>query len=521
MLFIELFGLNFFIGTALGAVLVAGYVYVSHSNLMRSKKYAKLILKEAEEKARLTCENLIRTADKEVKIKKNKLDLDFKEKKIELNNLELDIQRKQKVLEEKKTHIDSESRRLEEKQVILNSKEKELESKEEVIKNSHQTLVEKLEKISHMTKQEAKDSLFETLKNEVELENQQWISKELESARLKAKDESAKLLCSVMQRYVAEQVTPNSSGVVSLPNEEMKGRIIGKEGRNIKALEMSTGMEFVIGEGDSGTITISGFNPIRREVAKSALKILIEDGRINPSRIEEVTAKCEAKIEELMEEVGQQTILEFGFSGVNAEIIKLLGALQFRTSYTQNVLVHSKETGIFARMIAEELGLNGTIAARCGLLHDIGKAVSHEVEGPHALVGADIAKKYGESAIVVNAIASHHEEANPTSIYAIITMIADTISASRVGARKETLATYIKRIECLEEIATSFHGVKKAYALQAGREVRIIVDSNEVDDSKASVMARDIAKKVEAEMNFPGQIKINVIREKRSVVYAK
>jgi ribonuclease Y len=306
---------------------------------------------------------------------------------------------------------------------------------------------------------------------------------------------------------------------VILPNEDMKGRIIGKEGRNIKSLEMATGMEFVIGDTDA--ITISGFNPVRREIARNTLEALLQDGRINPTRIEEVAEKCEAEINENIIEIGRQVVLEMNFSGVHHEIIRLLGQLQFRTSYSQNVLEHCKETAHFARMIAVELGLDGNIAARCGLLHDIGKAVTHEIEGPHALVGADIAKKYGESIIVTGAIASHHEDVEPNSIYGIIVMIADTISASRVGARKETLSTYIKRLEQLEDIANAFDGVKRAYALQAGREVRIIVDESRMDDSQSAMLARSIATSVEQEMSFPGQIKVNVIREKRSIEYAK
>jgi len=322
-----------------------------------------------------------------------------------------------------------------------------------------------------------------------------------------------------MQRYTADLVASHLSGVVHLPNEEMKGRIIGKEGRNIKALEMATGMEFIIGE--SSDITVSGFNPIRREIAVRTLEKLINDGRINPTRIEESVAQCEKDIEEIIQEYGKNAVLEFNLQGIHPEIITLLGKLHFRTSYSQNVLVHSKEVGIFCRMIAEELGLDGALALRAGLLHDIGKAVTAEVEGPHASIGGDIAKRCGENSIVVNAIAAHHEEVPFTSIYAIIVVIADTISASRPGARRETLTAYIKRLEKLEEIAGSFDGVKKVYAVQAGREIRVIVEEDMLDDEQASLLAHNLARRVEQEMNFPGQIKINVIREKRSIEYAR
>jgi ribonuclease Y len=283
---------------------------------------------------------------------------------------------------------------------------------------------------------------------------------------------------------------------------------------------MATGMEFVIGETPE-IITISGFNPIRREIAKRSLGKLIQDGRINPTRIEETVEQCQEELDANIEELGQDSVLEFGFSGMHPELIKLLGALHFRTSYTQNNLSHSIEVAHFSRMIAAELGVDTNIAARAGLLHDIGKAVSAEVDGPHALVGADLAKKYGEKPIIVDSIASHHDDVVTKSIYGIIIHLADAISASRPGARKETLAAYIKRLEQLEDIANTFEGVKKAYALQAGREIRVIVEESTVSDEKALQLARELAKKVEEELNFPGQIKVNVIREKRVIEYAK
>jgi len=282
---------------------------------------------------------------------------------------------------------------------------------------------------------------------------------------------------------------------------------------------MATGMEFIIGE--SPDITVSGFNPIRREVAVRTLEKLITDGRINPTRIEETVVQCEKEIEEIIQEYGKNAVLEFNLQGVHPEIITLIGKLHFRTSYSQNVLVHCKEVGVFARMIAEELGLDGALALRAGLLHDIGKAVTAEVEGPHAQIGGDIAKRCGENPIVVNAIAAHHEEVPFASIYAIIVVIADTISASRPGARRETLTAYIKRLEKLEEIAASFEGVKKVYAVQAGREIRVIVQEDTLSDEQANLLAHDLARRIEQEMTFPGQIKVNVIREKRSIEYAR
>ncbi len=312
----------------------------------------------------------------------------------------------------------------------------------------------------------------------------------------------------------------HSSSVVHLPNEDIKGKIIGKEGRNIRALEMATGMEFVIGDAPE-MISVSGFNPVRREIAKRTLELLVADGRINPTKIEETVAHCESEMKHEIAEYGRQAVLEFELPEVHPELVKLVGKLHFRTSYTQNVLVHSKEVAYFASMIAAELGLDPRIAARCGLLHDVGKAVSAEVEGPHAAVGAQFAKQYGENEIVVNAIAAHMEEIPYTSVYGPITTLADSISASRPGARREALSGYIKRLEHLEKIAGEFVGVKKSYALQAGREVRIIVDESAIDDAAATLLAREIAKRIEQEMSFPGQIKVQVIRESRAIEYAR
>ena len=388
------------------------------------------------------------------------------------------------------------------------------------MKNLYEELVVRLERLSNMTKEDAKQALAQLLEDEVRHTSEKWIQKVEQDTKDKAKERAADIVVTAMQRYTSDYVPAATSAAVHLPSEDMKGRVIGKEGRNIKSLEMATGMEFVIGDTPE-VITISGFNPIRREIARRSLEALVNDGRINPTRIEEMVAKYESEVDELIQEFGKTTILEFNLQGVHPEIVTLLGKLHFRTSFSQNVLQHSKEVGLFARLIAEELGLNGEIAMRAGLLHDIGKAVTAEVEGPHALIGADIAKRCGEREEVVNAIGAHHEEIVFKSIYAPIVVIADTISASRPGARRETFAAYVKKLEKLEEIANSFPGVKKAYALQAGREIRIIIEEDQLSDDQTISLARDIAKKIEAEMNFPGQIKVNVIREKRAIEYAR
>ena len=423
-------------------------------------------------------------------------------------------------MKEKEENLDELKRELQQKERSLLRSEDKIRTDENKLKAMYKDLISKLERLSNMTQSEAKQALLGTLESEVKLASQKWIQKVEDDSREIAKDKSREIIVASMQRHVADLVAPHSSGIVHLPSDEMKGRIIGKEGRNVKALEMATGMEFVIGDTPE-VITISGFNPIRREIARRALERLIADGRINPTRIEETVEQCEKELDDIIEDYGREAVLEFNLQGVHPEIVTLLGKLHFRTSFSQNVLLHSKEVAQFCRMIAEELGLNSEIALRAGLFHDIGKAVSAEVEGPHAKIGADIAKRCGESDLVVNAIGAHHEDSEFKSIYAPIVVIADTISASRPGARRETLSAYLKRLENLENIANSFDGVKKAYALQAGREVRIIVQEDKLDDQNARNLAQKIAKKIEEEMNFPGQIKVNVIREKRVVEYAR
>lgn len=464
-------------------------------------------------------ESLLKVKD-EIYKKRSEFELEKRRDKVEIERLQNKVNAKYEVIEKKEQHLDSLRIELQQKERELLRAEDLVRINENKVKTLYSDLITKLERISNMSRDEAKQTLLQTLEAEVMMSNQKWIQKIEEETKQQAKEKATHIVVTAMQRYTSEQVTPHSSSVVHLPNEEMKGRIIGKEGRNIKALETSTGMEFVIGETPE-IITISGFNPVRREVARRTLERLIADGRINPTRIEETVERVEKELEEIIEEYGKEVTLEFNLQGIKQEIITLLGKLHFRTSFSQNVLIHCKEVGIFARMIAEELGLDGSLALRAGLLHDIGKAVTAEIEGPHATIGGDIAKRCGEDAMVVNAIAAHHEEVPFLSIYAPIVVIADTISASRPGARRETLTAYIKRLEKLEEIALSFEGVKKAYALQAGREVRIIVEEDRLDDERAALLARDVARRVEQDMNFPGQIKINVIREKRTIEYAR
>lgn len=515
--------LIFLIGIAGAAIIVAGVLIIIARNKVT---LASQLLLEAKDRLKNSKRDLeIEKRDSLVKLK-DEMYHKRKEFELELKRERLDIDRLQGKLISKSESLEKREMQLNDLRVELQQKERNISRTEDAIraneikiKNLHNDLVTKLEYISGISKDEAKTVLFDLIDSEVRLSTQKLVQKVEEDARQTAKERSANILVTAMQRYTADLVAPHLSGIVRLPSEEMKGRIIGKEGRNIKALEMATGMEFIIGE--SSDITVSGFNPIRREIAVRTLEKLINDGRINPTRIEETVAQCEKEIEEVVQEYGKNAVLEFNLQGINPEIITLLGKLHFRTSYSQNVLVHSKEVGVFCRMIAEELGLDGALALRAGLLHDIGKAVTAEVEGPHASIGGDIAKRCGENPIVVNAIAAHHEEVPFASIYAIIVVIADTISASRPGARRETLTAYIKRLEKLEEIANSFEGVKKVYAVQAGREIRVIVEEDTLSDEEANLLAHNLARRIEQEMSFPGQIKVNVIREKRSIEYAR
>lgn len=488
----------------------------AQTSMAQSQERWKALKREIETERK---EALLKVKD-EIYRRRNEFELEIKRDRLELERHQNKVNTKYEVLEKKEAQLDELKREVQQKERKLSRMSEVMYANEEKLKNLYNELINKLENISGLSKDQAKKELSNTLQAEVELANQKWIQKVEEEARQIAKDKSTQIIVGAMQRYTVDQVTPHSSSVVQLPNEEMKGRIIGKEGRNIKSLEMATGMEFVIGDAPE-VITISGFNPIRREVARRALEKLITDGRINPTRIEETVASCEKELEDIIEEYGKNAVLECNLQGLHPEIVTLLGKLHFRTSFSQNVLDHSLEVGNFARMIAEELGLDGQKALRAGLLHDIGKAVTAEVEGPHAIIGGDIAKRCGESPEIVNAISAHHEEVPFMSIYAPLVVIADTISASRPGARRETLTAYVKRLEKLEEIANTFDGVKKAYALQAGREIRIIVEEDILDDEKALALARDIAKKIEIEMNFPGQIKVNVIREKRAIEYAR
>ena len=410
---------------------------------------------------------------------------------------------------------------------VFDSKEKELErkfadneQKRLELDGIYQKQVEELQRISGLTVEQAKQQLLNDLDKQITMEKA-TIIRDLE---IKAKEEAEKnareIIGFAIQKCAADHTSETTVSVVSLPNDEMKGRLIGREGRNIKALETLTGIDLIIDDTPEAVI-ISGFDPLRREVAKIAIEKLIDDGRIHPAKIEEMVEKAKEEVSKTIKEEGERAVLETGVNNLHPDLIKLIGKLKYRTSYGQNVLNHSIEVSNLARIMAEELGVNPKIARRAGLLHDIGKALDHDMEGTHVELGVEVLRKYKENETVINAVEAHHGDVEPKTIEAILVQAADAISASRPGARRETLETYIKRLEKLEEIADSFEGVEKSFAIQAGREVRLIVKPEKVSDSDMVVMAREVAKKVESEMEYPGQIKVNVIRESRVIDYAK
>jgi ribonuclease Y len=379
---------------------------------------------------------------------------------------------------------------------------------------------ENLERVAGVTAEQAKAELVDMVTDEAKLEAGKKIRAIDEEFKEEAGQKAKKMISLAVQRYAADYVAERVVTAVPLPTDEMKGRIIGREGRNIRAFEAATGIDVIIDDTPEAVI-LSGFNPVRREVARIALSRLVQDGRIHPARIEETVEKVTKEVDEIIREAGEQALFDLGLHGLHPELVKLIGKLKYRTSYGQNIYTHSLEVAFLCGMIASELGLSAKIAKRAGLLHDIGKAVDHEIEGPHALIGADLCKKYGEPARVIHAVAAHHEDESPHDVLPILVQASDALSGARPGARREILANYLKRLEDLEKIAKSFPGVEKSYAIQAGREVRIIVDNHKVSDDVATMLARDIANKVETELSYPGQIRVTVIRETRAVEYAR
>ena len=473
--------------------------------------------------AQRRADTLVREAELEAKDRLFKMKSEFE---TETKEIRVGLEQRDRRLAQKEEHIDRRSEQIERREGDLSQREQAVLKREEKIVSDEQhyqeliaTQKQQLETISGMTAEQAKDLLIRAMENDARYEGAKLIKRIEGEAREEADKRAKKITAMAIQRYAGDFVAERTVSVVALPSDEMKGRIIGREGRNIRALEAATGIDLIIDDTPEAVI-LSGFNPVRREVARLSLMKLIADGRIHPARIEDVVKKVTVEVDKTIKEAGEQAAFDLGVHGIHPELIMYLGRLKFRTSYAQNVLQHSIEVGFLAGIMAAELGLNQKLARRMGLLHDLGKAADHEVEGPHALIGSKLAKKFGEAPKVVHAIAAHHEDVPPNTVYAYLVQAADGLSGARPGARKEMLENYIKRLEDLEGIANAFKGVSNTYAIQAGRELRVLVESEQISDEDAVLLSRDIVKKIEEQLTFPGQIKVTVIRETRAVEYA-
>ena len=486
---------------------------IAESKMKSAENEAKRIIELANKEAENRKKEEIYKAQEEIMASRKELDQEIRERRGEVQRQENRLIQKEENLENKINTLERK-----EKELILKTEANENKGKElEELKNKE---MEELERISRLSQEEAKKMILSEMEKQITIEKANLL-KEMEQKTKETAEKSAKeIIGYAIQKCAADHTSETTVSIVSLPNDDMKGRIIGREGRNIKTLETLTGIDLIIDDTPEAVV-ISGFDPLRREIAKMALEKLINDGRIHPAKIEEMVEKSREELEQTIKEEGERAAMEAGVVGLHPDIIKLLGKLKYRTSYGQNVLNHSVEVSNLARIMAEELGLDPKIARRAGLLHDIGKALDHDMEGTHVEIGVDILKKYKENETVINAVEAHHGDVEPLSLEAVLVQAADAISASRPGARRETLEAYIKRLQQLEEIADSFEGVDKSFAIQAGREIRIIVKPEKITDSEMTIMERDVSKKVEGEMDYPGQIKVNVIRETRVVDYAK
>ena len=509
--------------TIIVTALISGIVFIPIGILIRKKiAEQKISGAEAEAKrlvdlANKEAENIrkeeIFKAKEEIMQARNELDREIRERRGE-------VQAQEKRLIQKEESLDKKADSFEQKEKDYERRVQEVEKKKKDLQEVINRQMSELQRIACLTEEEAKEQMMKALEGEMVNEKAALIKEMNEQVKEEAAKNAREILTYTIQKCAADHTSETTVSIVALPSDDMKGRIIGREGRNIKTLETLTGIDLIIDDTPEAVV-LSGFDPLRREVAKIALEKLIDDGRIHPAKIEEMVEKAKEEVAETIKSEGERASMETGVIGLNPELIKLIGKLKYRTSYGQNVLNHSIEVSNLARIMAEELGLDSKRAARAGLLHDIGKALDHDMEGTHVEIGVEILKKFKENPLVINAVEAHHEDVPPQTLEAVLVQAADAISASRPGARRETLEAYIKRLETLEQIADSFEGVDKSYAIQAGREVRIIVKPEKVTEAEMTVMARDIAKRVENEMDYPGQIKVNVIRESRAIEYAK
>jgi ribonuclease Y len=496
------------------------HTMVTNRRVGSAERKAQELIEEGRRKA----DDLIKQSREESKKENQRLRDQFEKeaekRRSEIDQLESKLGKRESALDKKFDQLDQREQRMSQKESRLDQLQKQAQARADDLDLRHEEAVHRLEAVSGMTSEEAKRALLENLEREVAQDSAVLIRRLESEARETAAKKARQIITMSIQKYAAEQVGESTISVVPIANDEVKGRIIGREGRNIRALEAATGCNFIVDDTPEAVV-LSCFDPLRREVARQSLERLLSDGRIHPGRIEDIVQKTEKDVQEAIRELGEQTAYDMGIHGLHPELIRLIGRLKYRTSYGQNILNHSIEVAHLARMMATELGVDEQLAKRAGLLHDIGKAVSYEMEGTHASIGADLARKYGENPAIVHAIASHHAEEEPRTLVAVLVQSADAVSAARPGARRETLETYIKRLEQLESIADSFDGVAKAYAIQAGREIRILVDPEKVSDDEAALLARKITKKVETELEYPGQIRVTVLREVRSVEYAK
>lgn len=522
-------GIGVGVGVAVIAIVAAvlfGIIYPKNyqkkltKQLRDFKSETDKMLEEANAECKaLKKEAILEAKEQELKLR-NEFEKETREKKAELNKQEQRLVQKEDILDKKEDSLLKKSEEIEKQKKDLAAKEQEIKKTQDKINHQHELMVQELEKVSQLTKEEAKKLLTDEILEETRHDVAIQVRNIEQTAKDEATNEAKKIISLAIQRCASDHASEITVSVVPLPSDDMKARIIGREGRNIRALENATGIELIVDDTPE-VVILSGFDPVRREVARLALEKLISDGRIHPARIEETVAKVKKELDQEIKAAGESAMFEVGIYGLHPELIKLLGRLKYRTSYGQNVYKHSIEVANLAGLMASELGLDVTLAKRAGLLHDIGKAVDKEQEGTHVQLGADIAKKYNEKPNVVNAIAAHHGDCEPKTIEAVLVAAADAVSGARPGARRETGTNYVKRLEKLEEIAESFGGVDKCYAIQAGREVRVMVKPEQIDDAQAMFLAKDIAKKIESELEYPGQIKVNVIRESRCVEYAK